>query len=137
MAQRGESDPYAGFIMNASLDGADNVLQSDGYCVTPYYSIDIGGVWTWYCGGSTGRTPRLNIVRQGGGVTTYTNQSQLNLSWNIGNALRMVMVQTDLDDCWIKDSVGNYLFKGRNVIEGGVVDYQRVSECWHSERSAA
>ena len=110
-----EDDIYEGFLMNTTLNAYDNTIPSDTHCVTPYYDINIGGVWTWWCGGENGKTPRMCIVKTDGKVSSLSNQSSFNMTWSIGYKIRIVMIQADLDDCWIKDSAGNYLFKGKNV----------------------
>lgn len=110
-----ENDIYEGFLMNTTLYSANNIGPSDTHCVTPYYDINIGGVWTWWCGGESGKSPRICTVKTDGSSIQYPNKSSLNMSWSIGNKMRMVMIQADLDDCWIKDSAGNYIFKGKNV----------------------
>ena len=110
-----EVDPYEGVLFNAVLSTNNTTSASTKFCVTPYYET-IAGTYTLYFGvaSDTGQISIAANAPQDGGVRgAFRNKTSITLSGGI--YFRCALIQAEIDNCWVKDPNGQYLFKGKNV----------------------
>ncbi len=112
-------DYLKGWLLGMRLNTAGEVTASD-CAISPYYEANEGsevtdynpspfsanrGIWT-YDNDFNGSF--LGWANRGAGEHSFTMP--------IGRTkFRITLPLEQLDDCWIKDPAGNYLFKGKNV----------------------
>lgn len=130
-------DPYDGILWNTVLHPDNTTVSSSKFCVLPYLPIEVAGNYTLYFGVESDTEQITTMVSSNFTLLgAYRNRRTLTATvTQIGNYWRISMIQAEIDNCWVKDPNGSYIFKGRNV--GGVIlDYQQLSG-YSAERSAA
>lgn len=119
MRSKKEDDPYKDFMFGKALNPNNTLSNSDKFCVTPYYEVAISGIYTLYFGASSD-TAQITIItatmQDGAYNGAYRNRQSIEWTGvNVGCFFRTSMIQANLDNCWIKDPNGDYIFKGKNV----------------------
>ena len=111
-------DPYEGVEWNKGLTPSNTLVNSSKFCVTPFLPISISGTYTLYFGATsdTGQITCFSLVAEDGQVAgAYRNRTSIELALVTDGYLRVSLIQANIDNCWVKDPNGQYLFKGKNV----------------------
>lgn len=111
--------PYTGFVFSRALSTSNTLSNSNKFCVTPYFPIEMVGTYTWYFG-TDSDTNQITVIapsmEDGVYSDAFMNKTSIDImQTHIGKFFRLAMYQVNLDDCWVKDPNGKYLFKGLNV----------------------
>ena len=117
--KKGEVDPLDGWTIGYRLNTAGEV-SSDICCISPYLNAAAGST-VLYCNPQTGSVNK--------GIWTYNeNLSGSYLQWAVRDArvnsfmmpqdrtkFRITMYVSAIDNSYIMDENGNYIWKGKNV----------------------
>lgn len=110
-------DPYDGILWDTGLNPNSTTYSSPKFCVLPYLPIEVAGNYTLYFGVESD-TEQISTMVDSNFThkSAYRNRRTLTASsLDIGNYLRISMIQAEIDNCWVKDPNGSYIFKGKNV----------------------
>lgn len=113
-----EADPYEGVVWNKSLNPSNTLSNSTDFCVTPFLPVSVSGTYTLYFGvaSDTRQITCYSLVAEDGQVSgAYRNRTSIELLIITNGYLRVSLIQANIDNCWVKDPDGQYLFKGKNV----------------------
>lgn len=112
-----EADPYEGILWNTRLNTDSTTASSPKFCVLPYLPIEVAGDYTLYFGAESDTSQISTMVdSKFTHVGAWRNRRTLTADPGlIGNYWRISMIQAEIDNCWVKDPNGSYLFKGKNV----------------------
>ena len=114
-------DPYDGILWNTELNTNSTTTSSSKFCVLPYLPIEVAGDYTLYFGAESD-TSQISMMVDSNFAhrSAFRNRRTLTASSShIGYYWRISMIQAEIDNCWVKDPNGSYVFKGRNV-RGGI-----------------
>lgn len=111
-------DPYDGILWNTELYPDSTTYSSTKFCVLPYLPIEVAGDYTLYFGveSDTAQISTMvdsNFTHKSAFRNRRTLKAAIN---NIGWYWRISMIQAEIDNCWVKDPNGLYIFKGKNVV---------------------
>jgi len=113
-----EADPYEGVVWNKVLNPSNTLANNSKFCVTPFLPISRSGTYTLYFGATsdTSQITCFSLVAEDGQVSgAYRNRTSIELPPATNSYLRVSLIQANIDNCWVKDPDGQYLFKGKNV----------------------
>lgn len=110
-------DPYDGILWNTALGTDSTTYSSTKFCVLPYLPIEVAGNYTLYFGAESDTEQISTMVRPNfTHSSTYRNRRTLTATViQIGYYWRISMIQAEIDNCWVRDPNGSYIFKGKNV----------------------
>ena len=110
-------DPYDGILWNTGLAPSSTTYSSTKFCVLPYLPIEVAGNYTLYFGAESDTEQISTMVDSNfAHRSAFRNRRTLTVSsYDIGNYWRISMIQAEIDNCWVKDPNGSYIFKGKNV----------------------